>query len=554
MTARERLAVAALGALALGLAWQARFVLDDAFISFQYARSWVEGQGLTWFGERVEGYTNFGWVVWVALGLRLGADPVVWSQATGGGAFVVATFLLWRIARSASPRDTWVAAVAALGFVTNFSVHSFATGGLATMFQTALVLGAFRWLQVARFDGGESLRPLWAASLCAALALLVRLDSAVLLLPLGGWAWLALRQQAPERRSGAAVALSVPLLLLVGGWFVWKVGYYGAWLPNSFAAKVSGTRFAWDGSLQWWRFLLWYSLAPSALFLGGVAWARRVRPTRTEVEVLLVAAGTLTASFLYLTAVGGDFMEFRFLVPAAPAAYLVVGLSFGLAFREMGWGWRAILAVDLLGLLVASSARHAATYETDPDLRMDGVWQLGDFYGLYPDGEWDRIGSALAREFADADPVLATNAAGAIPYYSRLVSVDLWGLNDATIPRLGLVSGYRRPGHHFRAPFSYLSERRVNLIVGSPTLASASQFDAIDDMGGFLREWARRATEAQTSGPRWIDVVAMPVDGETRLLVWVFESTPAIERVVRGWPRWRVPYRVPERRDGLQAP
>jgi len=28
----------------------------------------VEGNGLTWFGNRVEGYTNFLWVTWIALG------------------------------------------------------------------------------------------------------------------------------------------------------------------------------------------------------------------------------------------------------------------------------------------------------------------------------------------------------------------------------------------------------------------------------------------------------------------------------------------------------
>ena len=69
-----------------------------------------------------------------------------------------------------------LAAIAVLGFVTNFSVHSFATSGLATMLQTALVLGAFHAVQLARSDESAGTRPLAAASLCAALALLVRLE------------------------------------------------------------------------------------------------------------------------------------------------------------------------------------------------------------------------------------------------------------------------------------------------------------------------------------------------------------------------------------------
>lgn len=545
MAGRERLAVGAVLLLAGALAWQARFVLDDAFISFQYARSLVEGDGLTWFGERVEGYSNFGWVLWLALGLRLGLDPVAWSQGSGIAAFLAATVLLWGIARQATTRGTVVAVIAVLGFVTNFSVHSFATGGLATMLQTALVLGAFRAVQIAHAEEPAGTRPFAAASLCAALALLVRLDSAVLLAPVGVWALVALGTVRPERRRSAVAALIGPVLLGVGCWFAWKVGYYGALLPNSFAAKVPGFATALDGSLQWWRFVLWYLLAPAAGGLCAIAIARRVRPDRAAGEVLLVSAAMLAGSFVYLTGVGGDFMEFRFLVPVAPYAYLVVGLLFGLVSQPLGRGLRALLAAGLVALLAVSSAVHRATFHTDADLRMDGLVQLGDFYGLYPDGHWDRIGAALAREFAGADPVLAVTAAGAIPYHSRFESVDLWGLNDRTIPTLGLGSHYRRPGHHYRAPFAYLRERGVNLIVGSPTVLTLEQLGSIGNMAPLLREFAAEATPAQPEGPRWLEVVAMPVEPDTRLLLWVFESTPAIDQIARGWRRWRVPYRDP---------
>jgi len=44
-------------------------VCDDAFISFRYARHLAEGQGLVWNPEeRVEGYTNFLWVLVLAAG------------------------------------------------------------------------------------------------------------------------------------------------------------------------------------------------------------------------------------------------------------------------------------------------------------------------------------------------------------------------------------------------------------------------------------------------------------------------------------------------------
>ena len=53
------------------------FLCDDAFISFRYARNLSEGYGLVFNPgfERVEGYTNFSWVVLLAGLARLGVAP-----------------------------------------------------------------------------------------------------------------------------------------------------------------------------------------------------------------------------------------------------------------------------------------------------------------------------------------------------------------------------------------------------------------------------------------------------------------------------------------------
>ncbi|MGB7063098.1 MAG: hypothetical protein WBF13_12190, partial [Candidatus Zixiibacteriota bacterium] len=45
-----------------------RFVCDDAFISFRYAKNFVEGHGLVYnIGEKVEGYSNFLWTLLLSL-------------------------------------------------------------------------------------------------------------------------------------------------------------------------------------------------------------------------------------------------------------------------------------------------------------------------------------------------------------------------------------------------------------------------------------------------------------------------------------------------------
>ena len=78
-----------------------RFIQDDAFISFRYARNLVDGHGLVFNpGERVEGYTNFLWTVLMAVSLALDADPVRFSWVVGLLLFPGSIYLTYRIGRS----------------------------------------------------------------------------------------------------------------------------------------------------------------------------------------------------------------------------------------------------------------------------------------------------------------------------------------------------------------------------------------------------------------------------------------------------------------------
>ena len=74
----------------LALALRTSFLIDDAFISFRYARNWVElGVPVYNPGESppVEGYSNFLWVaalrLCLALGAELGVAARVLSVASG---------------------------------------------------------------------------------------------------------------------------------------------------------------------------------------------------------------------------------------------------------------------------------------------------------------------------------------------------------------------------------------------------------------------------------------------------------------------------------------
>ena len=58
------------------------FVTDDAFITFRYAHNLLTGHGMVFNpGERVEGYTNFLWVLCSSVALFVGIDPETAARA-----------------------------------------------------------------------------------------------------------------------------------------------------------------------------------------------------------------------------------------------------------------------------------------------------------------------------------------------------------------------------------------------------------------------------------------------------------------------------------------
>ena len=116
------------------VAW---FLTDDAFISFRYVRNLLEGHGLVFNpGERVEGYSNFLWVLelaalWGAFGLRPEhAAPWLSVSFTAG----TLAAMLWWVARLPSLPHRRLAGWMALGLVCSSATFAVWTsgGGLET--------------------------------------------------------------------------------------------------------------------------------------------------------------------------------------------------------------------------------------------------------------------------------------------------------------------------------------------------------------------------------------------------------------------------------------
>ena len=324
------------------LAWHNRFIQDDAFISFRYARNLVEGNGLVWNpGERVEGYTNFLWTVMIAGGMKLGLDPVVFTQILGLICFALTLIFTHKLARLLVSPNWALLTMLLLG--TNYSFSAYATGGLETQLQ-ALIFTVTMYLLFGVMREERKYSIMAIISLLLSAGLLTRLDSAILaavVIPI-------IVYQLLKEKSGMQVKVAkelllvIPLVAIISIWFAWKLSYYGDILPNTYYAKAAGVSEPARGLWYVYSFMTEYWLAPF-LLLGTVAiWAKR----NSQMSVLLTFVVLWLA---YVIRVGGDFMEYRVLMPVLPCMMLIVVWSISWLGEARG------VRVALISMILAGS-------------------------------------------------------------------------------------------------------------------------------------------------------------------------------------------------------
>jgi len=142
------------------------------------------------------------------------------------------------------------------------------------------------------------------------------------------------------------------------------------------------------------------------------------------------------ANLLYIVIVGGDHFNERFLIHALPlilcmlAAFLETSAGLYASASRSAQVLPRIAQYSLLGLLGVGLWTHPPTFPLSTHLT-----------------GWRVLGEYL-RTNSRPDDLLATDAAGAIPYYSGLKTIDVLGLTDIHIAHKNIKTmGQGAPGH-----------------------------------------------------------------------------------------------------------
>jgi arabinofuranosyltransferase len=421
---------------------------DDSLIVARYAERLLTGHGLTWTdGERVEGYSDLLWVLGVAAIGALGIDILDAARLLG---LLCTASVFVALARAYPPRsltELVPPTLAAMLFASAGPVAAWAIGGL----EQSMVAALLAWALVAVFpiiDGHDpSSRRALLVGVPLALLCWTRPDG-----PLFTAVFAVVTVSLFRlRRTGWVLALRMTVLpvLAVALQLGFRLLYYGDWLPNPayIKARVDDDRLAAGieyivGAWEW--------MVPALILVGLSVMASLVGKHQRGRTILLLCCFLAWAG--YVATIGGDiFAARRHWVPLwlLLAFMLAPGLDWVIR-RERVW---LTLIVALTSL--AAIGRLGQLQLEDPKVRQakKQKWQW----------EGEILARVLGEGFRAEQPLVAVTAAGTIPYFSKLPSLDMLGLNDRHIAR----ARPERAGSlaHDHADGAYVLDRAPDLIV-----------------------------------------------------------------------------------------
>lgn len=527
------------------------FLCDDAYISFRYARNFGDGFGLIFNpgGEAVEGYSNFLWVVVLALGRVMGIAPdQIANPILTVCSLILVVLVILRCLRDLPARaSAWWLLLPATLLASNRSFAVWSTSGLETrLFELLIVAGLLRAIsELEAFEGSQ--RPSWpGAAVLLALATLTRPDGLLLsACILGVWAFWPLCWGGFQIRRVVmgAVVYAIPVI----AHYLFRYFTYGDWLPNTYYVKVNDPW--WEmGGIYFQAFVVEYALVLWLPFVAAGIWllGRRRSPAAAMIPL------TLIVHALYIARLGGDHFEYRPLDLYLPLLFILI---FHGACGLASLRFPSALVAGAAGVGVLATALLPALSSTDaPDgykpgfpggmPREDGRAELIDshahpllfslpgvgdylhhynsltkilthhFIGLRREEHASFLATAslqghwLAEAVKDGalpeDTHIAVCCVGAIPYYSDLKTLDRLGLTDRNVARQESASSKedRMMAHEKVAGVRYAIKRGVDLWALDPVHLLLPADHPLLQIYGYMR--TGYAAVADVGRGRWL--------------------------------------------------
>ena len=443
---------------------------DDAYISFRYSKNLAQGHGFRWNpgGETVEGYTNFSWVLIGALGFKLLPDKLPQMMSGLGIIFLLATmWIFFRMLALFFPDKRLIASSGIFFLAASGPLILWSTSGLETMMFAMLTTAGFlSFLRYLQTGNCKFYSRIWLLSL---LLFLTRPDGIVFAAVMG--AYFLIWKKGLFRKEYLLPFFGfylVPFLV----YNIWRVIYFGNWLPNTFYAKATGAALNQlkKGGLYFFNFSLTYLLPLVPLVLYLIFRRKQTAAAKNHFgAVSYLFLGTFSA---YIVSVGGDYMAmYRFFVPLLPLLYLLVTVAFvrSLVPGKNAAGWLLLAVAVLITFLPSTPLDRPIWGGNHP-------YQYGCYEGFRTEqwylNRYVTIGKLFGRIKKGSTESIVIPAIGAVGYYSGMNVIDYYGLTEPHIARMAKKTFSENfPGHE-KTDIDFILSKKPNYLMGYKRFSS----------------------------------------------------------------------------------
>lgn len=418
------------------------WLTDDAFISFRYAENLAMGNGLVYnLGEHVEGYSNFLWVLFIAAGIRLGIPPescaLALSFLSAAGTLLVVSYFSSKSDALKGESISHFYPAMLLAGIGSFWIWTFG-GGLESVLYAFLGTAAVLRLSFYQKTLPKRSSLVYLSLLCTLVAFL-RPEGIIFF----GYSFLILGYQHYQSHTWKRLFwFVIPFAMLFSAYLGWKIWYFGGLVPNTVYAKVDpSTIQAWSGLKYVLKFFATY---PVLVLFSFIA----IAMVKVHRRAILTMTGFLFLYCFFVVLAGGDFMyAYRFMVPVVPILVLLAykGIEESFSKNHLLWILCAVI------ILSASQTRfhHNFKYAIENSTTVNSGRIVG---------KW------LARTFPKSTTI-ALNAAGALPFYSKLRAIDMLGLTETEIARDGTTDRNPVVIGHLKSNARFVLEKNPELIL-----------------------------------------------------------------------------------------
>ena len=458
-------------------------VAEDAFISFRYANNFVMGFGLVWnTGDPpVEGYTNFLWVILCSIGLLLTLELTTFSQFLGILSGVITLIYVYKIAKKIFGFKTKIALIPCLMLAVSGPFATWASSGMETNLFTLFILGSIYY--ELNFWLNHKPNSLIFLFLFLLLATLTRPEGLIFFLILFVFHLLKNREsKSSSQFRQSLLAAFIIFIIPFTVYLIWRFSYFGYLLPNTYYAKTGGGIFQWLRGLAYILYFFLHYLLPALPVLTLFIWISldRIKIKMAVHEIVLKLNNDIRAyAFLifisicilysvYIIYIGGDYMAmYRFFVPILPFVYLLLTQCYNIIStsasntnnRNLSF---ILLIFFILGTIIQSTPLDKFVFAKS--IRQHGQYQ-GVLFERWHSNRLIALGKFFNNYKTSYNESIATDAIGAIAYYSGLKVYDYHGLVDSHISHLeneNLGKGF--PGHE-KKDYVYILSKKPTFLM-----------------------------------------------------------------------------------------